>query len=61
MVYVTCGLNLSKMTEVVINALSIYRDFVLLASSDNDKHMLMRQNNMNEDPLTPASKRLIRN
>ena len=61
MVYVTCGLNLSKMTEIVVNALSIFRDFVLLASSDNDKHMLMRQNNVNKDPLIHASKRLIRN
>ena len=42
MVYVTSGPNLSKMTEI---------DFVLLASWDNDKHMLMRQNNVKKDPL----------
>ena len=30
-------------------ALSIFRVFILLASSDSDKHMLMRQNSVNKD------------
>ena len=30
-------------------ALSIFRNFILLASSDNDKPVLMRQKNVNKD------------
>ena len=30
-------------------ALSIFRDLILLASSDNDKSMLMRQKTVNKD------------
>ena len=36
------GLNFSEITENCY-ALSIFRTFILLASSDNDKPMLMRQ------------------
>ena len=37
------GLKFSEITEIVMVFQKLFRGFILSASSDNDKHMLMRQ------------------